>query len=198
MLIETTQNSGYFYVIDPNNSHLGGNLKNGDVNCTSYELWNHFIVKYNVKTMLDIGSADGITAKYFMDKGVECLGIEGLHENVVNSLCPVIELDLTKGFYKSEKLFDLSYSMETAEHIAIEFVDNFITSLCNGRIIALTAAPEKQLGYHHVNTQNSWYWIEKIESKGYKFLSQDTMEARAIDKTSYFRLNGLIFEKCLL
>ncbi len=197
MLMETAPNSGYFFVIDtnPENSHLGGNIKGGDPWCRSPELWDYLIEKYKVKSLLDVGSGDGSTTKYFMDKGIECLGIEGLQENVDASLCPVVHLDLTKGKYKSEKMFDMTYSMETGEHIPKEHIDNFIETLCNSRIIALSCAQPSQLGHNHVTLKHSCFWINLLEAKGYKFLAEDTTIARNIDKTSYFRTSGLIFQK---
>jgi hypothetical protein len=60
---------------------------------------------------------------------------------------------------------DVVWSCEVAEHIVEPKVDNYIDTLCNGRIVAMTHAVPGQPGHHHVNCQPSEYWIEKMRAR---------------------------------
>ena len=76
---------------------------------------------------------------------------------------------------------------------------NVVRTLANGRVIAMTHAVPGQGGYHHVNCQPSAYWIEKLEAIGYKFLPEETEEAKIriaeSGAWSYFIRSGLILER---
>lgn len=91
---------------------------------------------------------------------------------------------------------DLVISIEVAEHIAEEFVDHYLDTLANGRIVCMTAALPDQDGHHHVNCQPSQYWIEKMTTRGY-MISHENDIYREICATDtgfkYFMTSGLIF-----
>ena len=91
---------------------------------------------------------------------------------------------------------DMVWSCEVAEHISEESVANYINTLANGRVVAMTHAIPGQDGHHHVNCQPSTYWIAKMTERGY-VLSEDTETFRVIatkDHTwNYFSKSGLVF-----
>jgi len=91
---------------------------------------------------------------------------------------------------------NLVWSCEVAEHIEEQFVDNYLASIANGKVIAMTHATPQQGGHHHVNCQPPEYWIEKLDDRGY-YLSEDNEEIRKIasreDSWNYFQSTGLVF-----
>jgi hypothetical protein len=57
-----------------------------------------------------------------------------------------------------------------------------------------TCAIPGQGGHHHVNCQNSDYWINILENNEFIFLSEQTAQYRSIAKYPYFKDTGLIFQ----
>jgi hypothetical protein len=83
-----------------------------------------------------------------------------------------------------------------AEHIHPSKVDNFLDTLANGRIVAMTHAVPGQIGHNHVNCQPREYWVEGMGRRGY--VLERTQEAyRKIaereDVANYFAMTGLVF-----
>jgi cyclopropane fatty-acyl-phospholipid synthase-like methyltransferase len=109
---------------------------------------------------------------------------------------PIALHDLTTGPYRMP--VDLVISIEVAEHIASEYVDHFLDTVANGRVICMTAALPNQDGYHHVNCHPPEYWIGKIAKRGY-ILSHENEIYRQICATDigpkHFITSGLILLK---
>lgn len=56
---------------------------------------------------------------------------------------------------------------EVAEHLAPEHADHLVKLLCSAMCpIVFTAAPPGQGGHHHVNCQESGYWVDKFNNHG--------------------------------
>jgi hypothetical protein len=90
-------------------------------------------------------------------------------------------------------------SLEVGEHIPQQYMDTYLNNLvrhCNKYLI-LSWALRGQGGYGHVNELNNDEIIPIIESKGFKFLESESINARQDIEDSYwyFRNSVLIFEK---
>lgn len=181
-------------VIDPHAPHLGGNVRYGDLFSFTPTLWNFLIERFSVKSFLDIGCGEGHVVDFFRRAGVIAHGIDGLEANVRRSVHPIALHDLSKSSYVMP--VDMVWSCEVAEHIAEEYVSNFVDTLANGKIIVLTHGLPGQGGHHHVNCQPAEYWITKIVAKGYHQLP-DAGYCRDLAQRdgyqSHFHWSGLLF-----
>jgi hypothetical protein len=112
----------------------------------------------------------------------------------MRAVVPIAQHDILSAPYYMP--VDLVWSCEVAEHIQPEKVDNYIETLSNGKVIAMTHAVPGQAGHHHVNCQPAEYWIDLMASHGYS-ISDDQAVFRDIsakERTwTYFARSGLVF-----
>ena len=123
----------------------------------------------DIESVVDIGCGlgaylDGYLSKYIKVKGYE-LSYDTAKEFIPDHLKQYIEYgDASKPMTTNK--YDLSESIEVAEHIEEQFADVFIRNLCNAsnKYILFSAAPPRgrTFGEGHVNEQPSLYWMEKI------------------------------------
>jgi hypothetical protein len=184
----------YMFVTDPARADLGGNLRHGDVNTFTPALWKFLIERYAVSSVLDVGCGEGHAVMQFRRFGVNAHGIDGLRANVARAVTPVALHDLLAGPYFMP--VDLVWSCEVAEHILADKVDNFLDTLTNGRVVAMTHALPGQEGYHHVNCQPAEYWIELMAKRGYVITPETNLCRQIAAKEGYptfFQKSGLVF-----
>lgn len=180
--------------------HLGGYIvgltEYGDPNSYATEVWD-WMINDGVKSVLDVGCGQGHSTKYFLDRGVECLGIEG-GENAYNT-SPVkknlVLHDYTEGPFIPQKRFDAVWCCEFVEHVEEKYVDNFLATFLLGDRVFMTHAVPGQDGYHHVNCQNTNYWIDKMENIGYKHNEYLSKFLRGITNRMHVRNTLTVFEK---
>lgn len=192
-------------------SHLGGYLNSnnpwGDPGTWGPEIWNKIIKDYNIESVVDIGCGLGFSTRYFGQKGLYAVGIEGGSNAINNSVFEgmIIKHDYTFSSAPVNEEFDLVWCCEFVEHVEEEYSKFFLHDFKMGKYIAMTFAEPGQPGHHHVNCQPQEYWIEKIESLGYKFNKEYTEQLREMankaNKSSIFPHSGhltkiMFFEKC--
>jgi cyclopropane fatty-acyl-phospholipid synthase-like methyltransferase len=185
-------------VTDNKFKHLGGNLKNGDPDTFSEKVWNELLSITNPKKILDLGSGRGHTSKWFRDRGLDVCSVDGLLENVVQAIVPTELHDLTLGSFV--RPVDLVICVEVVEHIEEKFLENLLASLANGEYIFMTHAIPGQDGYHHVNCQESEYWIKHLENKNFQLLERESTILRNLaseDNAKWLAQNGMLFQKNL-
>jgi len=178
--IETGPNTGFFYLVDPDNPHLGGNIDGGDPNGNLIKTWDYLISKFGVKSVLDVGCGQGHNGLYFKNRGCSVVGVEGLWDNCVKCPFPCVYWDLLDGPLYFNNI-DLVWCREVVEHIPEEKLRNITETFKSGKIVAFTHALPNQGGHHHVNCQGSNYWIIQMEFEGYEFLKKETQECRDLD-----------------
>jgi hypothetical protein len=61
-----------------------------------------------------------------------------------------------------------------------EFIDNYMKDFSLGKVVILHTPPRGTPGHHHVNTQDSQYWILLFAQYGFKLDQFLTQEARSI------------------
>lgn len=183
-------------VTDRARPDLGGNLRHGDIHTWAPNLWRYLAERFGVNSVLDVGCGEGHAVKFFHRMGLYAYGIEGLLTNVRNAVAPIALHDLLDGPFILP--VDLVWSCEVAEHIDPTMVDNYVDTLANGRVVAMTHAVPGQAGYHHVNCQPAEYWIDRMMSRGFA-LSEDNTVLREISTReqtwNYFARSGLVFVK---
>jgi SAM-dependent methyltransferase len=185
----------YTYATDEKNLHLGGNFIEGDPATFSPSAWQYLINKFNLKSVLDVGSGRGYAGQWFLEKGLSVVAIDGLHDNVANSIIPSIEHDLTKAPFLH--VTDFVNCVEVVEHIEEAFLDNLLDTLCSGKILLMTHAIPGQDGWHHVNCQNSEYWINHLKVRNFILLEDDSKKVQQLahaDGAAHIARNGLVFK----
>lgn len=149
------QDDGKFYGGIGDASHLGG-WTDFDSQGVSNMTWDYMIGILGVKSLLDIGCGRGYSTKYFYDRGVRVLCIEGSRAAIKRSHLPVhehsdliVEHDYSLGAYWPDKTFDACWSVEFVEHVSRQYFRNYINSFRQCALIFVTAS--RNGGYHHVS-----------------------------------------------
>lgn len=172
--------------------HLGGARRYQDPDGHYPELWDWMLERYRVRTILDIGCGRGYTIQYFKSKGCETIGVEGHKRWSRWGPQPIINHDLITGPCKVP-IVDLVWCCEVVEHIEAQYVQNIVETMRCGRIVAMTHTLPGYRGYHHVNCQDSQYWIDLLANGGFVFLGEDTKQSRTMAH-GYWLRSGLIFQ----
>lgn len=176
--------------------HLGGYIHKGDPNTYATEVWD-WMINNNIKTVIDVGCGEGHSTKYFLDKGIEIIGVEG-GENAYNNSPAKDNLilhDYIEGPFTPKKRYDAVWCCEFVEHIEEQYAENFLMTFDLADKIFMTHAIVGQEGYHHVNCQNSDYWITKIEARGFKYNNDLSLHLRSITNKMHVKNTLLVFEK---
>lgn len=179
-------------------SNLGGNLFYGDAGSFSPKVYEYIINRYCVQSVLDVGAGLGHLAYHINHNyHIPVIGIEGLPFNVANAHYPLVHHDLTKGPFECG-MVDLVNCVEVVEHIDPKYLDHLLDTLTRGKLLIMTHAIPGQNGEFHVNEQPSSYWIEKLATRGFGLLAQDTQVIRKLAASenhfpTYFAQSGLVF-----
>jgi SAM-dependent methyltransferase len=186
--------NGYKFVEHPDYPHLGGNVLQGDSWTFAPNTWRYVIDRFAVSTVLDVGAGLGHAAHWFHKAGCQVVAMDGLPTNVNRAIFPVVQHDITNGPFKCP--VDLVHCQEVVEHIEKKYIEELLTTLCNGKVIIMTHGEPGQPGHHHVNCQPSTYWIEKLDARGWEFLPEDTRRIRLVaanEGAHHLARSGLVF-----
>lgn len=163
-------------------SHLGGCSTSGDAGTYYPQMWEYLISKYRVKSVIDVGCGAGWSTKYFHEKDLRVLGVEGL-QNAIDA-SPVKSLlichDYESGPYVPQQKYDLCWSCEFVEHVEEKHAVNFIETFKNCKYVAMTFAEPGQGGHHHVNERPESYWVELLAQYGLEYDKEATEDLRKI------------------
>lgn len=178
---------------DPSNAHVGGNIIEGDPFTFAPSVWTYLVRRFSVESVLDLGCGRAYSSAYFNQLGCRVLAVDGMLENVTSAVYPAIYLDLTKS--KVVTKVDLVHCQEVVEHIEETYLDNLLSSLCCGKFIVMTNALPGQGGYHHVNEQETEYWVAQLKRYNCSVLLEDTKRIRQLagqDGATYLAKTGLV------
>ena len=131
------------------------------------------IEKYNVQSILDIGTGIGTWLKVAKERNVsDILGVDG---SWVNKLLlkidesEFVEHDLATPL-NLKRQFDLVICLEVAEHLTPLAAECIIETLTtHGRLVLFSAAIPEQGGQNHLNEKPHEYWADLFGKKGYFF-----------------------------
>lgn len=179
--------------------HLGGFIAGGDPDTFDPAVWQDLIKEFKPRNMIDIGCGEGHAIKWFVDNGVDGIGIEGSTKALENS--PVKDRitihDYTKGPYRVESSFDLAWSCEFVEHVESQFSNNYMTTFNASPVVAMTYSEPQWSsgGHHHVNCQPQSYWNTVFEFWGYMWMEEYSMHLRSIATAKWIKPTVSIFKK---
>ena len=187
-------------------SHLGRITLNNYCNMDK-ELLVFLVQKLNLKSVLDVGCANGQMVHTMNELGLKAYGIDGDFIAVKFLSNKNIRKNLNVHDYKNgnSKLrfsVDLIWSIEFLEHVEEKYLHYILQDFQKfARYVVISTPPPNSPGYHHVNCQTSKYWLEKFQIYGFNFLSDLTNQARTVSKMSdrgnfvnYFNKYGLVFK----
>ena len=145
----------------------------------------------------DFGAGLGDYLKAFQEAGfTTLLGYEG-EPPTKKSFPHIRQQDLTKPFEVNPK--GVCIFLEVAEHIPTKQCEIAVQNVINAcdKYLIVSWAIRGQAGFGHVNCLNNDEVITKIQSKGFKYLKEDSSAARANvdDFSPWFKNTIMIFEK---
>jgi len=175
-------------------AHLGGNLVQGDPMSFAPMTWEWVVKRFNIRSMMDLGSGSGLVAANFHRMGVISYAVDGLRDNSDFNMHPTLHWDITQGPLYCP--VDLVYCVEMVEHIDERYVENIFETFKNGKYILMTFANPNEPGHHHVNCQWVDYWINHMQSHGMMYTPSDSEKIRSIatqESAAYLARAGLLF-----
>lgn len=92
--------------------------------------------------------------------------------------------------------FDLCWCVEFLEHVEEKYMDNYFDTFKKCKYVFCTYAPKGKGGYHHVNTQDEDYWINKFHHFNFSFEKDKSRSIRlssTINK-NFIKNHGLLFK----
>ena len=183
-------------VVDPQKPHLGGNMRGGDVSTDfSKCLWPWLVKRYAIKSLLDVGCAEGHALRAFSALGVpSVLGLEGLWQNARRCGVPTIAHDLTTGPLRIEGI-DFVWCCDTVEHVEEKYAQNILDTFACAKTVALIHGDETTAnnGWHHCNNRPAAYWDEKMVGAGFEIDHAGTAEGKTVSTLGLWPQAGRIF-----
>jgi len=151
-------------------------------------------------SVLDVGCGAGTWLAAAAELGVrDIAGIEGGNPSDADLQVPrdtIRRFDLCNPV-DLRRTYDLTMSLEVAEHIPSEDVEAYLTTVtCHSNAVLFSAAAPGQRGHHHVNEQWPTYWSERFADRG--FLCFDPLRSLLWNDEGvewWYRQNLLIFAK---
>ncbi len=127
---------------------------------------------YRPQSVLDVGCGIGSWLRAASELGVcDVAGIEGhwLDRGLLQVSPEFVQAcDLERGFDLNRR-FDLTISLEVAEHLSHDSAPGFVASLVrHAPAVLFSAAIPLQGGHHHVNEQFLTYWVELFAHHDYR------------------------------
>lgn len=126
---------------------------------------------FKPKSVLDVGCGRGVWLATAESLGSESLvGYDGSWVDQSSLESDRIEfrsINMETEF-PSESTYDLTMSLEVAEHLPENRAADFVRSLCkSSNVILFSAAVKGQGGVNHINEQWQSYWIDLFKDNGF-------------------------------
>lgn len=150
------------------------------------------------RSVLDLGCGTGAWLAEAKGLGVkDVVGVDGAYVPKTQLQIPSEEFlagDLAQSIDLGRR-FDLTLSVEVAEHLPPYAAENFVESLCrHSDCVLFSAALPGQGGKHHINEKPASYWVALFETQGFPVF--DLIRPRVWDSsevTYYHKQNLLLF-----
>lgn len=189
------------FVTDPLQPHLGGNFDGGDLG-TQYggTLWPWLVDRIRPENVLDLGCGTGESARWFRERRIPAIGLDGLGWNAVHcgkrNGVPCIVWDFRNGPLRIEGI-DFIWCSDVAEHIDEEHLPHFLDTLSRCRVLAMCQGDEgnEATGWHHVTNKPQQWWVERLAAVGLVEDVEATRESRAIGNHGWWALTGRIYRR---
>lgn len=161
-------------------AHLGG-FTADDIEGQSPSLWTWMMKHLYIKSIIDVGCGRGISTSWFKKHNATVLCVEGSHDAVTQSFLPaenIVEHDFYAGPYWPEKTYDAAWTVEFTEHIARNYINNYMPIWKKSAIIFATHSYWG--GWHHVEVHGDWWWKARFQGHGLVYSKELTLLAQAM------------------
>jgi SAM-dependent methyltransferase len=151
------------------------------------------------KSVVDLGCGVGGWVAVAKELGAaEVLGVDGDYVDQAWLKVDADEFlprDLTQPI-RVERDFDLSMSLEVAEHLPPARAASFVSDLCAlAPIVFFGAAQPHQGGNNHINEQYLDYWVELFAAEGYELIDCIRPRFWEYDISYHYSQNSAIFAR---
>jgi hypothetical protein len=147
---------------------LGGYNTDSPWSYTYPNLWTWFVKEMGIKSVIDVGCAEGHCLNFFKFLGCRVHGVDGCQYAFSKSLV-------------REDTFYITIIMGLIEHVESKYEKNYMATFEKiSKYILLAFAIKGQRGYHHVNTNDSQYWIDLFATIGFKPNYELLQKARSV------------------
>lgn len=152
-------------------------------------------------SFLDIGCGPGGMVQLAESMEFKVLGIDGDYTLERYNPDRFIIHDFAKAPIEINEIYDIGWSVEFVEHVYEEFIPNYMATMQAAKHFVLSHAPKGAPGYHHVNCQDSQYWVDRMKQYGFKYDSQMTKRLKQVTtmgfdgkkKHRFIKKTGLFF-----
>lgn len=155
------------------------------------------VLPCKIASVLDVGCGVGAWLSVWKRNGCQITGLDGEYVEKSMLLIDAEEFrsqDLAQPFDLGKR-FDLTQSLEVAEHLPAAAAAQFVNSLCSSSdIVFFSAAAPGQGGENHINEQPYEYWQALFEQNSYQMY--DPVRDRIADKKSvmpWYRYNTFLY-----
>jgi hypothetical protein len=172
--------------------HLGGHENETHIDEGALD---YLINRFGVKSYLDVGCGPGGMVELAHSKGLKSLGIDGDFTLTRPDSSRYVLHDFTVGPAPVEGLWDLGWSCEFLEHVAAQYMDNYMDAFMKCKRIVITHAFPGQGGHHHVNEQDPNYWFHQFGKRGFllDMVTTDKIRTASTMAERYIRVSGMVF-----
>jgi SAM-dependent methyltransferase len=160
--------------------HLGG-FTEYDGSGVSPTVWQGMMELFGVHSLLDVGCGRGTSTTWFWKQGVKVLCVEGSHDAIQHTILPdpatqVVEHDFARGPWWPKDTYDAVWCVEFLEHISRQYHPNYIATFRKAALIFATSS--RWGGWHHVEVHPDEWWIQKMESYGFRYDADLTKQVK--------------------
>lgn len=171
--------------------HLGGHC---NMTNTDPVVLDELIRRYApMDTMLDVGCGPGGMLDLALARDITAVGIDGDPVLTEHNRRIVLH-DYTCGPLLWMNV-DLIWCVEFVEHVEAQFQGNYLTTFRAGRVLLMSHALPGQVGYHHVNCQNSAYWTDVLTADGWTKDNDASWWVRTHATNQYIAQTGMVFTR---
>jgi len=158
--------------------HLGGSVPKGDANTYLPDIYGYLLLKYGIRSVLDIGCARCHNLKWWLDQNVEVLGVDGDGDALNEAVIP-LELTVRHDFefwgpWEPTKGYDLCLCTEFVEHVDKQCEAHWFAAMKRCKYVLMCHALPGQGGHHHVNEQPTTYWYKRFSDEGFQEIPYET------------------------
>jgi hypothetical protein len=144
--------------------------------------------QWGVKSIVDFGCASGYYLEGFFNNGAKIRGYEYAYENTKKHIPEELSRFISFGDAQTnliDEKYDMSFSIEVAEHILPESSQTFVDNLCfsSSKFVVFSAAPPGQGGTGHINERPFEEWKDMFRKNDFKYSQEDTDKLRKVFKT---------------
>ena len=162
---------------------LGGYKPNTPWMYKHPNVWTWLALEIGVKSVIDIGCAEGHVLKFFKFLGCKVHGVDGCKYAYNHNLVKenVALHDYRTGPYIPKDSYDLGWSHDFVEHVDEQYIPNYMDTFSKcSKYVCLSFAVKGCRGYHHVNTNDLPYWVDLFATRGFKPNNELTEQAKRI------------------